>query len=144
MYLLLAIVHSKVIHVYKDITLHIFSKCFLVIKSFSGIWCFPVFVWTAFKQPRTTSILRVVNLSICFWSQEEEELVNQARADRVDGIETIHRRGGRWLSARASDSGARSRGSKPYLRRVVSLSKTLYSLKVLIIPRKWWLRLDMT
>ena len=31
-----------------------------------------------------------------------------------------------------------------YLRRVVSLSKTLYSSKVKVIPRKWWLRFDMT
>ena len=36
-------------------------------------------------------------------------------------------RGARWLSGRASDSGARVRG-----------------LKVLIIPRKRWLRPDMT
>ena len=35
-------------------------------------------------------------------------------------------------------------GSETYLRRVVSLSKTLYSLKVLVIPRKWWFHSDMT
>ena len=41
-------------------------------------------------------------------------------------------RGARWLSGRVSDSGARGPGFETYLRRVVSLSKTLYSLKVLV------------
>ena len=31
----------------------------------------------------------------------------------------------------------RGRGFKTYLRHVVSLSKTLYSPKVLVIPKKW-------
>ena len=38
----------------------------------------------------------------------------------------------RWLSGRVSDSGARGPGFETYLRRVVSLSKTLYSPKVLV------------
>ena len=33
--------------------------------------------------------------------------------------------GARWLSGRASDSGERGRGFETYLRRVVSLTKTL-------------------
>ena len=41
-------------------------------------------------------------------------------------------RGARWLSGRVSDSGARGRGFENYRRRVVSLSKTLYSPKVLV------------
>ena len=41
-------------------------------------------------------------------------------------------RGARWLSGRVSDSGARDRGFDTYRRRVVSLSKTLYSPKVLV------------
>ena len=41
-------------------------------------------------------------------------------------------RGARWLSGRVSDSGARGRGFKTYRRRVLSLSKTLYSPKVLV------------
>ena len=41
-------------------------------------------------------------------------------------------RGARWLSGRVSDSGARDRGFETYRRRVVSLSKTLYSPKVLV------------
>ena len=45
---------------------------------------------------------------------------------------TIWRRGARWLSGRVSDSGARGLGFETYLRRVVSLSKTLYSPKVLV------------
>ena len=36
----------------------------------------------------------------------------------------------RGLSGRASDSGARGQRFETYLRRVVSLSKTLYSPKV--------------
>ena len=53
-------------------------------------------------------------------------------------------RGARWLSGRASDSGARGREFETYLRRVVSLNKIFYSPKVLVIPRKRWLRPDMT
>ena len=45
---------------------------------------------------------------------------------------TMLLRGARWLSGRVSDSGARRRGFETYRRRVVSLSKTLYSPKVLV------------
>ena len=45
----------------------------------------------------------------------------------------------RWLSGRAPVSGARGSGFKTYLRCVVSLSKSFYSPKVLVIPRKQWL-----
>ena len=41
-------------------------------------------------------------------------------------------RGAWWLSGRVSDSGARGRGFETYRRRLVSLSKTLYSPKVLV------------
>ena len=41
-------------------------------------------------------------------------------------------RGARWFSGRVSDSGTRGRGFETYRRRVVSLSKTLYSPKVLV------------
>ena len=44
----------------------------------------------------------------------------------------IKLRGARWLSGRVSDSGARGPGFETYRRRVVSLSKTLYSPKVLV------------
>ena len=44
----------------------------------------------------------------------------------------IFSRGARWLSGRVSDSGARGPGFETYRRRVVSLSKTLYSPKVLV------------
>ena len=40
--------------------------------------------------------------------------------------------GARWLSGRVSNSGARGPGFETYRRRVVSLSKTLYSPKVLV------------
>ena len=46
--------------------------------------------------------------------------------------DTFQDRGARWLSGRVSDSGARGRGFDTYRRRVVSLSKTLYSPKVLV------------
>ena len=41
-------------------------------------------------------------------------------------------RGARWLSGRVPDSGARGPGFETYRRRVMSLSKTLYSPKVLV------------
>ena len=47
-------------------------------------------------------------------------------------------RGARWLSGRVSDSGARGRGLDTYRRRVVSLSKTLYSPKVLRKCNFWY------
>ena len=40
--------------------------------------------------------------------------------------------GARWLSGRVSDSGARGPGFETYRHRVVSLSKTLNSPKVLV------------
>ena len=50
----------------------------------------------------------------------------------------------RWPSGRASDSGAIGRGFDTYLRRIVSLSKDTFTpRKVLVIPRKRWLRYDM-
>ena len=53
--------------------------------------------------------------------------------------------GGRWPSGRVSDFGARGMGFDTYLRRVVSLSKDTFTpRKVLAIPRKRWLRPDMT
>ena len=44
----------------------------------------------------------------------------------------VNIRGARWLSGRVADSGARGQGFETYRRRVVSLSKTLYSPKVLV------------
>ena len=60
------------------------------------------------------------------------------------GYQFNRRRGG--LVVRASDSGARGRGFDPHSgRRVVSLSKIfLPPKKLLVIPRKTWLRPDMT
>ena len=51
-----------------------------------------------------------------------------------------------WPCGRALDSGARGRGFDPHsCLRIVSLSKIhLPPKKVLVIPRKWWLRPDMT
>ena len=64
-------------------------------------------------------------LNICMKFQE----------DIFNGFPVKHRydfRGARWLSGRVSDSGARGPGFETYLRRFVSLSKTLYSPKVLV------------
>ena len=47
-------------------------------------------------------------------------------------INSFVKRGARWLSGRVSDSGARGPGFETYRRRVVSLSKTLFSPKVLV------------
>ena len=55
-----------------------------------------------------------------------------ALLENSDKYEQDHYRGARWLSGRVSDSGARGRGFETYRRRVVSLSKTLYSPKVLV------------
>ena len=52
-------------------------------------------------------------------------LVHEVGSPKFDG-------GARWLSGRVSDSGARGPGFETYRRRVVSLSKTLYSPKVLV------------
>ena len=53
--------------------------------------------------------------------------------------------GARWPSGRASDSGAERSGFENYLHRVVSLSKDTFTPRiVLVIPRKRWLRPDMT
>ena len=49
---------------------------------------------------------------------------------------TFISRGARWLSGRVSDSGARGPGFETYRRRVVSLSKTLYSPKYWLITQE--------
>ena len=56
----------------------------------------------------------------------------------------IFSHGERRLSGRASDFGARGREFEAYLLCVVSLSMTLYSPKVLVIPSEQWLRPDTT
>ena len=43
-----------------------------------------------------------------------------------------------------SDSGARGRGSKPTSAVLCPLARHIYPLKVLVIPRKWLLRSNMT
>ena len=49
------------------------------------------------------------------------------------------------LVVNTSDSGSRGRGFEPHSgHRVVSLSKTYLPPKVLVIPRKQWLRPSMT
>ena len=51
----------------------------------------------------------------------------------------------RWPSGRVSDSEVRGPGFNIYLPHVMSLSKDTFSpKKVLVIPRKRWLRHNMT
>ena len=55
------------------------------------------------------------------------------------------KRGARWPSGRASDSGARGRGFDTYLLCVVSLSKDTFTPRIVLVkPRKRWLYPDMT
>ena len=70
--------------------------------------------------------------------EQNNHVVCKLCADKSIGPDcnTNSARGALWLSGRASDSGATGRGFETYLRRVVSLSKTLYTPKVLVIPRK--------
>ena len=51
--------------------------------------------------------------------------------------------GARWLSGRVRTLERRM-GVQNLPPPVVSLSKTIFSLKVLVIPRKWWLCPDTT
>ena len=51
---------------------------------------------------------------------------------KINTINKTDLRGARWLSGRVSDSGDRGLGFETYLRRVVFVSKTLYSPKVLV------------
>ena len=53
-------------------------------------------------------------------------------------------RGG--LVVNASDSGSRGRGIEPHSGQTVlcPCARHIYSPKVLVIPRKWWLRPNMT
>ena len=69
------------------------------------------------------------------WSQTTEDRFSHDEAHAImhpKYWKPILFRGARWLSGRVSDSGARGPGFETYRRRVVSLSKTLYSPKVLV------------
>ena len=60
------------------------------------------------------------------------EYLAATRIGMINDAASLIVRGARWLSGRVSDSGARGSGFETYRRRVVSLSKTLYSPKVLV------------
>ena len=64
--------------------------------------------------------------------KKEDEKNHDLMAWLVLSCVPTSKRGARWLSGRVSDSGARGPGFETYRRRVVSLSKTLYSPKVLV------------
>ena len=57
---------------------------------------------------------------------------NEVMSSRSVNGDTVPGQTAWWLSGRVSDSGARGRGFETYRRHVVSLSKTLYSPKVLV------------
>ena len=103
---------------------------------YSGTLCFKSFFARShiIKCVFLSSVVFVLdlNLSVCFL-----DFINIAFC--WDGNTTLNMqstnhffRAARWLSGRVSDSGARGRGFDTYRRRVVSLSKTLYSPKVLV------------
>ena len=97
-----------------------------------------------FQQRMTGTIQHNFIHLNCLHLAEMKILYGYPESNVVASIYFTLKRGVQWPSGRASDSGARGRGFETYLCRVVSLSKTLYSLKVLVIPRKRWLRPDMT
>ena len=72
-------------------------------------------------------------LVLCHNKQDmkSKKISNDQELIQSDPI-SCPQRGARWLSGRVSDSGARGPGFETYRRRVVSLSKTLYSPKVLV------------
>ena len=106
----------------------------------------------AFKVYMETSIILSINTLPAFKVYTKTSIIlsiNTLPVFKVYMETLLHvyfkRRGARWPSGRASDSGARGRGFETFRRRVVSLSKdTLTPRKVLVIPRKRWLFPDMT
>ena len=77
----------------------------------------------------------VVSLPRSEWMKRMEYMLVEVRILSFQGDYKISHQyfwGARWLSGRVSDSGARGRGIDTYRRRVVSLSKTLHSPKVLV------------
>ena len=73
---------------------------------------------------------QIIKSCSCFWMDHKSKQVDNL-IKRFRSIYDV-RRGARWLSGGVSDSGARGSGFETYRRRVVSLSKTLYSPKVLV------------
>ena len=79
----------------------------------------------------------LINCELGCWARKwgmytcDSNLSNAIWCSWQKRIKKIHR-GARWLSGRVSDSGARGQGFETYRLRVVSLSKTLYSPKVLV------------
>ena len=71
-------------------------------------------------------------MAICTSALFVNNLLNVGLRSERSGVRDLPPRGARWLSGRVSDSGARGPGFETYRRRVVSLSKTLYSPKVLV------------
>ena len=80
------------------------------------------------NKPRGT--FKVLRNTVDFEHTKCSHLLIKTVSNSAYGIPFT--RGARWLSGRVSDSGARGPGFETYRRRVVSLSKTLYSPKVLV------------
>ena len=76
------------------------------------------------------NMLKVKTARKIYDTCEELSLINEPTHFTESSSSLIG--GARWLSGRVSDSGARGPGFETYRRRVVSLSKTLYSPKVLV------------
>ena len=78
-------------------------------------------LWSDRADAQADLSLRWAHMPFCWFCHDAAQILFRDLA-----------RGARWLSGRVSDSGARGPGFETYRRRVVSLSKTLYSPKVLV------------
>ena len=82
-----------------------------------------------FSAQRKMQHLRISWRNPCIWRLDFCQIIKSCSCFWMDHKS---KQGARWLSGRVSDSGARGPGFETYRRRVVSLSKTLYSPKVLV------------
>ena len=93
-------------------------------------------LWSDWADAQADLSLRWAQKSFCWVCHEVAQNASSSSLCSTYTFHHIfyisHRGGARWLSGRVSDSGARGPGFETYRRRVVSLSKTLYSPKVLV------------
>ena len=97
------------------------------------------FVWEKGKTMDFSETIVVYDLKLATDDRSDKKFLLTSKFCPLGAVCPLSRgyiqilnRGARWLSGRVSDSGARGPGFETYRRRVVSLSKTLYSPKVLV------------
>ena len=99
---------------------------------FVGFIMLPLIWWQLWTSNWTT-LVRLRNQTCTFTSMYSSIFaIFISSKIAANEKESYQNWGARWLSGRVSDSGARGPGFETYRRRVVSLSKTLYSPKVLV------------